>query len=71
MGNTEHSQITKRTRAGEARVEGTDKLAMNVAADGDRASNWLYIGFFHEDLSSLKEYEHGAYMSVPEGKEHQ
>ena len=30
------------------------ELAVDVAADGDRAGNWLYVGFLGHDLSSLQ-----------------
>lgn len=41
--------IRPRSRRG----EGTHELSMNVTTDGDWAPNWLYVGFFHQDLPRL------------------
>lgn len=36
------------------REDCTHELAMNITTDGDWAPDWLYVGFFHQDLPRLR-----------------
>jgi hypothetical protein len=36
------------------RGDATHELAVNIATDGDRAPDWLHVGFLHQDLPRLR-----------------